>query len=170
MPHRRIITLILAGILAGASAVPAFADSEDKPIGLDRARQATMQAIELAADDVEEAPPAVPPGQAKDKPGKDTPDRGNANKGNPHIGENKKLMGRARAAAAIASALAREDGNGNAFGRGHAREVIQLLLADKTPEALETDESHGAAVSAMVRAYNELKAKERRGLMLPEGG
>ena len=159
MRHRRIITLVLAGVLAGASAVPAFAQSEDKLTGLDRARQATMQALDLAADGVDEAPsvvppgvpPAVPPGQAKDKPGKGSADKGNADK----------VTGRARAAAAIASALARGNGNGNGFGRGHALEVVALLLDDKTPDALETDENHGAEVSAMVKAYNELKAQER---------
>jgi len=157
MRHRRIITIILAGILAGGSAVPAFADSDDQPSGLDRARQATLQAIELAADDADEAPPAVPPGHTKDQPGK-----GKANKGNPHDGKVEQT-GRARAAAAIASAIVRENGNGNAFGRGHASEVIRLLLTGEIPDALETDQSHGAEVSAMVRTYNELRAKERAG-------
>lgn len=168
MRHRRIITLILAGILAGASAVPALAGSEDKATGLERARQATMQALEFAADDAGEAPPAVPPGQGNEKPAKGAADngkrgKGNAGKGNARDGEVEKVTGRARAAAAIASALARGNGNGNGFGRGHALEVIDLLLADQTPDALETDENHGAEVSAMVRAYNALKAKERAG-------
>lgn len=172
MRHRRIITLILAGLLAGASAVPAFAESEDKLTGLERARQATQQALDLAADDVAEAPSAVPPGQAKENPGKGPARNGetgkgnananaNANKGNPHDGDTGKLTGRARAAAAIASALARGNGNGNGFGRGHALEVIEMLLDGQTPDALEVDENHGAQVSAMVKAYNALKAKER---------
>jgi len=169
MRHRRIITLILAGALAGASAVPALAQSEDKPTGLERARQAAAQALELAAGGGDAAlpvvPPAVPPGQAKDKPGKGPGDndnaKGNADNGNPHNDDAERVTGRTRAAAAIAAALARGNGKGNGFGRGHALEVIELLLDDKTPAALETDENHGAIVSAMVKAYNELKAQER---------
>lgn len=178
MRNRRIITLILAGALAGASAVPALAQSEDKPTGLELARRAAAQAVELAADGADAAlpvvSPTVPPGQDKDKPGRGPADNGNANKGNvdkgdadkgnadkgnPHDEDVEKVTGRARAAAAIATALAK--GNGNGFGRSHAREVIELLLDDKTPAALETDENHGAKVSAMVKAFNELKAQER---------
>ncbi len=166
MRHRRIITLILAGLLAGASAVPALAESDDKLTGLERARQATQQALDAAADDGDEARPAVPPGQAKENPGKGPANNGNAgkgkaDKGNPHDDDIPKVTGRARAAAAIASAMARGNGNGNGFGRGHALEVIELLLDGETPDALETDESHGAQVSAMIKAYNALKAQER---------
>jgi hypothetical protein len=161
MRHRRIITLILAGLLAGASAVPAFAETEDKLTGLERARQATGQALELAAEDGGETSPAVPPGQVKERPGKGPAANGKSAKGNPHESETRKVTGRARAAAAIASAMARENGNG--FGRGHALEVIELVLAGEAPEALETDENHGPEVRAMVKAYNEIKAKERAG-------
>ena len=165
MRHRRIITLALAGILIGASAVPAFAQTEDKLTGLDRARQAAQQALEYGANETDAASPTVPPGHAEDGPGKGNQGRanqGNANpgKGTAHTGDSDKLTGRARAAAAIANALARGNGNGNAFGRGHALEVIEMLRDGKTPDTLDA-ENHGAEVTAMVRAYNELKARER---------
>ena len=158
--RRRIIILTLAAILAGASAVPAFAQSEEKLTGLDRARQATMRALELAAaDDVTEAPPAVPPGQAnKDKADKGKPDKDKTNR----------ATGRKRAEQAIASALNRDNGNGNGFGRGHAAEVIaNLISSGEAPAMLEADDNHGAEVSAMVKTYNELKARERTRSRLP---
>ncbi len=157
--RRRIIILSLAATLAGASAVPAFAQSEEKLTGLDRARQATMRALELAAsDDVTEAPPAVPPGQAK----KDKTD-----KGKPDSDKTNRATGRKRAEQAIATALGRGNANGNGFGRGHAAEVIANLIEGEAPPMLEADENHGAEVSAMVKTYNELKARERTGSRLP---
>ncbi len=157
--RRRIIILTLAATLAGASAVPAFAQGEEKLTGLDRARQATMRALELAAgDEVTEAPPAVPPGQAeKDKTDKGKPDKGKSDR----------ATGRKRAEEAIATALDRDKGNGNGFGRGQAAEVIANLIEGEAPAVLAADENHGAEVSAMVETYNELKARERTRSRLP---
>ena len=176
MRIRRMITLALAAVLVGASAVPAFAQTEDKPTGLDRARQVTLQALELAAEDVDEAPPAVPPGQAKDKSDRGKSDEGNAGKGNAAEGNAGKgsagegnagkgnadrVTGRERAAEAIASALERGNGDGNGFGRGHSAEVLEKLLDGESPATLEADANHGSELSAMVKAYNELKKQER---------
>ena len=154
---RRTITLTLAALLAVASAVPAFAQSEDKLTGLDRARQATSQALELAADDGDETPPATPPGQARGKSDIGRPGMGNSARGN-----SDRVTGRDRAAQAIAAALKPGNGNGNGFGHGHSAEVIERLLLDgEAPATLEAEENHGAEVTAMVKAYNELKAQER---------
>jgi hypothetical protein len=130
--------------MTAATAVPAFAQSEDKLTGLDRAHQATMQALEQANSRAAEARGELPPGLAKkDAEGK--------------------LTGRDRAEAAIARGLARGNGNGNANGRSHAATVLQQLLDGKSPASLADDKSHGAEVSAMVRAHNELRRQERAG-------
>lgn len=153
---RRMITLASAAVLVGSFAVPAFAQTEDKPTGLDLARQVTLQALELAAADGDEASPAVPPGQARDKSDKGKPDKGNAGKG-----DDDRVTGRDRAAQAVASALERGNGDGNGFGRGHLAEVLQKLLDGDSPATLEAETNHGSEVSAMVRAFNELKKRER---------
>lgn len=69
------------------------------------------------------------------------------------------LKGRERAKAAIDKALARGNGNGNAFGRGRAAEVHAILLAGGSPSELA---NHGQAVKELVHAYNALR-KELRG-------
>lgn len=156
--------------------MPALAQTEDELTGLDRARQAMQQALEYSANDLVDAPPTIPPGHADGNPGKANPGKANPGKANPGKanpgkanpgkgstgkGNSGELTGRARAAAAIASAIARGNGNGNGFGRGHALEVIQMLRDGTTPASLESDGNHGAEVSAMVKAYNELKAQAR---------
>lgn len=64
------------------------------------------------------------------------------------------VEGRERAKAAIDAALARGNGNGNAFGRGHAADVLAILAAGGSPSELS---SHGEAVRDLVHAYNELR-------------
>ena len=143
MMPRRFAVFAMAAAITAATAVPAIAQSEGKLTGLDRARQATMQALEQANSRAAEARGEIPPGLAK----KD--------------GETK-LTGRDRAAAAIAEGLARENGNGNANGNGSGRAaVLQKLLDGESPANLAHDENHGAEVSAMVRAHNELRRQER---------
>ncbi|MEX2624066.1 MAG: hypothetical protein WD651_10085 [Acidimicrobiia bacterium] len=63
--------------------------------------------------------------------------------------------GLARAREAIWLADGRGNGNGHAFGRGHATEVHAQLLAGGSPSALP---NHGAKVRALVAAFNSLKA------------
>lgn len=142
---KTLATLALAASLVFSTTAPAFAANEDKLTGLDRARQASMKALDHANGRAQEARGELPPGQAKaDKPAKDD-----------------RLTGRERAAASIAKGLERGNGNGNAYGRGHAAEVLSGLLNGKAPTALDDQSNHGAAVSAMVKAFNELKKQQR---------
>ena len=67
--------------------------------------------------------------------------------------------GLARAREAIGLAAGRDNGNGHAFGRGHAAEVHAQLLAGGSPSDLP---SHGAKVRALVAAFNSLKADSGR--------
>ncbi len=146
---RRLLTIAIVTVLSVATAAPVMAQ-EEKATGLERAREASMKALDHAnARAIEARGGKLPPGLAKaDK----------ANKGN----KADKLTGRERAAASIAAALERGNGNGNGFGRGHSAEVLGLLLAGESPAALESGENHGARVSAMVKAYNELKKAEKQ--------
>lgn len=63
--------------------------------------------------------------------------------------------GLARAREAIGLAAGRGNGNGHAFGRGHAAEVHAQLLAGGSPSDLP---SHGEKVRRLVAAFNSLKA------------
>lgn len=139
MGSRSFSTFALTMLLAAALVTPASAQDE-KPTGLERARQASMQALDHANGRMAEARGGeLPPG----------------------LSNTAKLTGRARAAEAIASALARGNGNGNAYGRGRSLEVLTLLISGDSPAVLESAPAHGENVSAMVRAYNELKRQER---------
>lgn len=132
----RAVSIVLSSLLVAGLASPALAQ-EEKLTGLERARQASMEAVERAQERIAEGlREDLPPGLAK----KD---------------ETEKLTGRARAAAAVEAAMERGNGNGNAFGRGRAYDVLNLLIAGESPVSL--DETHGEKVSAMVHAYNELK-------------
>lgn len=83
---------------------------------------------------------------------------GNANNGKSNRPDQaESLKGRERAAQAIAAAMERGNGNGNGFGRGHSAEVIEKLLNGESPATIEGEDNHGALVSAMVKAYNELR-------------
>ena len=73
----------------------------------------------------------------------------------PQAGE---ATGLERAAQAIAAALARGNGNGHAWGRGHAEAVHEIKANGGSPSDLA---SHGEAVRGMVRAYNELRKQNR---------
>jgi len=136
--YRRFTVIALSAVLTAATVAPAFAQSEEKLTGLDRARQATMQALEQASSRAAEARGEVPPGLAKQS-------------------AEGKLTGRDKAAASIAKGLA----NGNGNGRGRSTEVLQNLLNGKSPVTLEGAANHGAVVSAMVKAHNELRRQER---------
>jgi hypothetical protein len=72
-------------------------------------------------------------------------------------GKPEHATGLARAQEAIEAAAGRGNGNGHAFGRGHAAEVHAQLLAGGSPSDLP---SHGARVRAMVAAFNSLKADQ----------
>ncbi len=139
MRSRSFSTVALTVLVAVTVVTPAFAQDE-KPTGLERARQASMKALDHANGRMAEARGGeLPPG----------------------LSNSAKLTGRARAAEAIAAAMARGNGNGNAYGRGRSLEVLTLLLSGDSPAALESAPTHGANVSAMVSAYNELKRQER---------
>jgi hypothetical protein len=178
VPLRRVFPLALAALLAAALASPAQA--EESAEGIDLARQFAARAIEMASGALDtDVTVTAPPGPSNDvsergrgNPGAPKgPDNGKAkgrDKGNPDPGNGRvtpgksddsdRLKGRERATIAIAEALERGNGAGNAFGRGHAAEVIEKLRVGESPATLAQDESHGAKVSAMVTAYNELKS------------
>ena len=134
-------TLVLAGTLLGTAvgylcpatvalmaASSAGAAADEKATGLERAAQATMQGLEKSQGKAGEAP-------------------GQANRAKGHDKQNEKTTGRDRAAQAIDAAIARGNGEGKAWGRGHAPAV----LAD-----LEI-ENHGEKAREMVHAYNALR-------------
>ena len=139
MRRRRALGLVLAVLLTSTAATPALAQ-EEKPTGLERARQAAAQAMDHAH------------GRAAEARGGGLP-AGLAN--------TDRVTGRERAAQAVAAALERGNGNGNAYGRGRSQQVLTLLLAGETPSVLEADSTHGSSVSAMVGAYNELRKQDR---------
>lgn len=116
------VAAVLAVVPSGAAA------EEEKATGLERAAQATMQGLEKSRGKAGEAP-------------------GQANRARGHDKQGDKPTGRARAAQAIEAAIARGNGNGHAWGRGHALDV----LADVNIE------NHGQKVRAMVHAYNKLR-------------
>ena len=140
MRNTSFSVLALAIALAVMSAGAAYAE-DDKLTGLDRARQASMRAIDRAEGRMVEARGGeLPPGLAK---------------------QVDKLTGRERAAQAITAAMERGNGNGNAFGRGHSLQVLTMLVNGESPDALEDAPNHGANVNAMVKAYNQLKKQQR---------
>lgn len=108
--------------------------------GLERAAEATLQGLEMSQ------------GKSADAPGQVNRAKGLNNQGD-------KLTGRARAFAAITAALERGNGNGNAYGRGHAIYVLQILIDGGIPGELKT-ENHGQAVRDMVHAFNELRKSQ----------
>ena len=114
----------------------AVADEHEKLTGLERAAEATVQGL------------AKSQGRAAEAPGQENRAQGLEKQGD-------KLTGRERAAAAITAALARGNGNGNAFGRGHAADVLGILQGELPGELNERN--HGQAVREMVHAYNELR-------------
>ncbi len=140
MTLRRIWTLATASMLALAVAAPVAAGPRPAD-AVERARDVAQHTAEKVR-----GKSASAPGRLKDKPAQ----RGAAE-------DDGKLRGRERAAAAIAAALARGNGEGNAFGRGHALRVHEILLAGGSPSEIAGE--HGAAVSALVKAYNAMKAK-----------
>ena len=124
---------VLAAAITMAMTVPAAA-MPDHATGLDRAREMSQKSFDRMR------------GKSADAPGQ--------NKAN----KDDKLTGRERALASINQGLARGNGNGNAFGRGHSAEVLQALIDGRSPSELA---DHGARVSAMVKAFNALKKAER---------
>lgn len=134
--RRALVLSLAASMFIAVFATAAVADEHEKLTGLERAAQATMQGLEKSQ------------GKAADVPGQVNRARGLDK-------DDEKLTGRERAAAVIAAAIARGNGNGNAFGRGHAAEVLGILLGE-IPGELNTL-NHGQTVRAMVQAYNELR-------------
>ncbi len=114
--------------------------ADEHATGLDRAAEATIQGLEKSQDLAAEAP------------GQDNRAQGLNNQG-------EKLTGRERAAQAIAVALGRANGNGNAFGRGHAFDIHQILVEGAIPEEL-IQANHGQQVRDMVHTFNELRRSQ----------
>ncbi len=132
---RSVVVLALVGLLVGMLATVAVA--EEKATGLERAAQATLQGLENSQ------------GKAADAPGQVNRARGLNKQGD-------KLTGRERAREVIAAAMDRGNGNGNAFGRGHALDVHSILAAGEIPGQMN-EANHGQAVREMVHSFNELR-------------
>ncbi len=128
--------LLVVAVFVTSFPAAATAEEHEKLTGLERAAQATLQGLEKSQ------------GRAAEAPGRENRARG--------LDEQKdKVTGRERAAAAIAAALARGNGAGNAFGRGHAADVLGILLGELPGELNEAN--HGQAVREMVHAYNAIR-------------
>lgn len=140
---RRLLILTLgAALFVAIFAGAAVADEHAKLTGLERAAQATMQGLEKSQGKAAEAPGQVNRAKGLEKQGD-------------------KLTGRERAAAAIAAAIERGNGRGNAFGRGHAAQVLRILLGE-LPGELNTS-NHGQTVREMVHAFNALRKADENG-------
>lgn len=165
MRRMRLLILTVTAALVATMAAPAFAQAADDLTGLDLARRATMQALDLA-EDFDDAAPVEGPTDDGDKSNNGQSDKAKTDNGNKGKSDAvkpdkaDKVTGRDQAAAAIADAIERGNGNGNAFGQGRSAEVIEKLLNDESPAVLEADDSHGAKVSAMVETYNELRKRD----------
>lgn len=133
---RAAALVTLVGLLVGTLTTAAVADDE-KPTGLDRAAQATLQGLEKSQGKAAEAP-------------------GQVNRANGLRDKGDKLTGRERAAAAIGAAIERGNGNGNAYGRGNAAYVHEILAAGGIPGQMK-EANHGQMVKELVHAYNELR-------------
>jgi hypothetical protein len=133
---RRVSILVLTvGLIVGALATAAIA--QEKATGIDRALQATLQGLEKSQ------------GKAAEAPGQINRAKGLRDKG-------EKLTGHDRAAAAIAGAIERGNGQGNAHGRGNAAYVHEILAAGGIPGQMK-EANHGHSVRDLVHAYNELR-------------
>jgi len=128
---KRSTVTVLVAVVIGAMATPVVA-APDHATGLERAREVSMKALDQAM------------GKSADAPG-----------------HNKEEMvtGRERALQAILDGLVRGNGNGNAYGRGHSAEVLQIVIGGGSPSELAGE--HGSAVSNMVKAFNALKKAAR---------
>ncbi|MCZ6663279.1 MAG: hypothetical protein O6951_10225 [Actinobacteria bacterium] len=114
--------------------------AEEHAIGLARAVEATMQGLAKSQANAADAP-----GQANRAQGLDN--------------QGEKKTGRERAAQAISVALERENGNGNAFGRGYAAYIHQILIEGAISEELD-QANHGQQVREMVHTFNELRRSQ----------
>jgi len=132
---RILILIVLAGLFVGMLITAAGAN--DHVTGLERAAQATLQGLEKSQ------------GKSADAPGQENRARGQSNKGD-------KLTGRERAAAVIAAAMERGNGNGNAHGRGNAARIHEILASGDIPGQID-EQNHGRAVRDMVHSFNELR-------------
>jgi hypothetical protein len=129
--------LVVVGLVALLSTVVVGAVAADeKATGLERAAQATQQGLEKSQ------------GKASDAPGQVNRASG--------LNKDGKLTGRDRAAAAIAAATERGNGNGHAFGRGNAAYVHEILANGGIPGQMKTT-NHGETVKDLVHAFNELR-------------
>jgi len=125
-PMRRLLVVAAATVVLMAASSSGAA-AQEKATGLERAAQATMLGLEKSQGKANEAP-----GQANRAKGHDKEER---------------TTGRDRALQAIEAAIARGNGKGNAWGRGHAPDVLAELEI----------ENHGEEVREMVHAYNALR-------------
>ena len=132
---RFVVIAAVASLLVAALAAVAVADKH--ATGIERAKEATLQGLEKSQ------------GKAAEAPGQVNRAKGLENKED-------KLTGRERAAAAIAAAMERGNGQGNAYGRGNAAYVHEILASGEIPGQIERL-NHGQQVKEMVHAYNELR-------------
>ena len=132
-----LVTSVVTALFVSSLAMTVSA--EEHATGLARAAEATMQGLEKSQ------------GNAVDAPGQENRAQGLNNQG-------EKLTGRERAAQAIAAALDQGNGNGNAFGRGHALYIHQIFIG-AIPEVLD-QANHGQQVREMVHAFNELRRSQ----------
>ena len=134
---RMFAVAVAAAVFMALFAPAALADEHEKLTGLERAAQATLQGLEKSQGKAADAPGQVNRAKGLDKQGD-------------------KLTGRERAAEAIAAAMARGNGNGNAYGRGNSAWVHEMLAAGEIPGQIK-EQNHGHAVRDMVHAFNELR-------------
>ncbi len=140
---RKVLAISVVAALF-VSSLALTVSAEEHATGLARAAEATMQGLAKSQANAADAP-------------------GQANRAQGLENQGEKLTGRERAVQAIAEALAealgRENGNGNAFGRGHALYVHQILAGDGIPEELN-EANHGQQVREMVHTFNELRRSQ----------
>ncbi len=154
MRSKRIAALVVSMAMAPGPAVAAGASEHQGPPDhvLRRAHEAIATARELATQFA-----AVAVGR-------------DGETGMPDHAQGKvdHATGLLRAMEVLEAAAARASGRGNAFGRGHAARVHAILLGEGSPSQLA---GHGRRVSAMVEAYNSLKAdRPGRGLGRSKSG
>lgn len=136
--RKRLAISVVTALFVSSLAMTVSAD--EHVTGLARAAEATMQGLAKSQANAADAP-----GQANRAQGLDN--------------QGEKKTGRERAAQAISVALERENGNGNAFGRGYAAYIHQILIEGAISEELD-QANHGQQVREMVHTFNELRRSQ----------
>ena len=135
-----IVTAAAAAVATLMTTSASGAAAEERATGLERAAQATMHGLENAR------------GKSSEAPGQANRAKGRANQGNKQNDKHgDKVTGRDRARQAIETAMARGNGKGHAWGRGHALDVLSDLNVD----------NHGQKVRDLVHAYNALRKAQQ---------